>query len=126
LKKHFVTFYSPGTFFTESTTKSIDSWDVEQAKEMAHTVMERYGATPHSFRFSTRERGKDDLDSKVTKNSPRYFLGGNILTLEDIKARRDKNDKILISNMEGNGWDRVIENTSFWRYTLPFEKTIFI
>jgi hypothetical protein len=35
MKKNFVIFYSPGTFFAEDTTEPIDSWDVEKAKKMA-------------------------------------------------------------------------------------------
>ena len=35
MKKHFVTFFSPGTFIAESTTKPIESWNIEEAKEMA-------------------------------------------------------------------------------------------
>jgi hypothetical protein len=35
VKQHFVTFYSPGTFFAETSEKPIDSWDVEKAKDEA-------------------------------------------------------------------------------------------
>ena len=34
MKKHFVTFLSPGTFVSETTTKPIASWSVEKAKAM--------------------------------------------------------------------------------------------
>ncbi len=108
MKKHFVTFFSPGTFCAETTEKSIDSWDVEKAKEMARSITERYGATPFAFRFSTRERGKDDLDSHVTKESGPYFLGGEIKTLTQLKKEADPRNKILISNMECNHWKRVV------------------
>jgi tRNA/tmRNA/rRNA uracil-C5-methylase (TrmA/RlmC/RlmD family) len=47
MKKHFVTFLSPGTFFNEETTKPIDSWDVAKALEMSKTVVERYEQRPY-------------------------------------------------------------------------------
>jgi hypothetical protein len=122
MKKHFVTFLSPGTFVSEQTQKSIGSWDVEKAVEMAKDIKERYGATPYGFFFSTRERKDDELDSKVTKRSGTFYLGGKVLTLEDIKARHDPKDSILISNMEGNDWDKVIENCNSWKIVLPIEK----
>lgn len=68
MKKHFVTFFSPGTFVSETSEKPIDSWDVDTAVEMSTQILERHGARPYGFRFSTRERGQEDLDSKVTKN----------------------------------------------------------
>ena len=80
MQKHFVTFYSPGTFVDESTTKPIDSWDVERAKEMARSIIERYEASPFGFRFTTRERADDELDSRVAKTSPMYYLGGTVET----------------------------------------------
>lgn len=122
MKKHFVTFYSPGTFISEESTKPIDSWDIEAAKKMARGVTERYNAVPYGFQFSTRERRKLDLDSKVTSTSPMYYLGGTIETLADVKARATDKDRILISNMEGNGWDRIITNTNSWRHTAPLRK----
>lgn len=121
MKKHFVLFYSPGTFVSETTEKEIDSWDVEKAKKLARTIKERHNASPYGFCFITRERRDDELDSKVTKTSNTYFLGGKVLTLNDILAKDDPNDRILISNMQNNGWDRVIENTNSWKVTLPLK-----
>ena len=106
MKKHFVVFCSPGTFFNETTEKSIDSWDVDKAVEMAKSVIERYNAIPFGFYFTTRERKKDELDSKKTKESGMYFLGGTIYTLKQIKDRNNPDDRILISNMENNGYNK--------------------
>lgn len=121
MQQHFVTFLSPGTLVHEETKQQIHSWNVEDATEMARDIIERYGATPFAFRFSTRERRDDELDSRTTKTSGRYYLGGDVLTLEDIRARNDEKDKILISNMENNGHDRVIENRNSWRTVQPLE-----
>lgn len=117
MQQHFVTFYSPGTFIAETTQQQIASWDVNQAMKMAHAITERYGATPYGFRFTTRERADDELDSKVVAQSPTYFLGGLVETLEQVKARNTGKDNILISNMEGNGYRKVVTNNNSWRWT---------
>ena len=119
MKKHFVTFLSPGTFVSEQTQKEIDSWDVDKAMQMARNIKERHNATPYGFYFSTRTRKDDELDSKVTKTSGIYYLGGKVLTLKDVKARNDPNDKTLIWNMEVNKYNSVIENTNSWKVTMP-------
>lgn len=119
MKKHFVTFYSPGSFVHEETTKPIDSWNIEKAVKMSKEIKERYDAIPHSFQFKTRIRGDHDLDSKVSKVSKTYFLGGEILTLAEVKEKMP-DERILISNMKGNGWDKIIINTNSWKATLPF------
>ena len=119
MKKHFVTFLSPGTFVSEQTQKEIDSWDVDKAMQMARNIKERHNATPYGFYFSTRSRKDDELDSKVTKTSGIYYLGGKVLTLKDVKARNDPNDKTLIWNMEVNKYNSVIENTNSWKVTMP-------
>ena len=122
LKKDFVTFYSPGTFVAEATEKPIESWDVEAAKKMAEKITERYGATPYAFRFTTRSRGEDDLDSKVSQTSPMYYLDCKVVTLDEIKQRNDPKESILISNMECNGWDKVVQSVKGWGWSQPLEK----
>lgn len=123
MQKHFVAFFSPGTFVSETTEKPIDSWNVEKAMEMAHGIVERYSATPYGFHFTTRSRGPDDLDSKETARSPFYHLGGRIETLAEVEARNDPKESILRSNMRGNGYDKIVVNDNSWRSTRPLGKT---
>lgn len=122
MKKHYVTFLSPGTFVSESRTEEIPSWDVELAKKMARGVTERHNAKPYGFRFSTKERGDKDWEPKQTAQSGIYWLGGVVETLAQIKAKNDPKDSILISNMEINGYDKVITNTNSWRFTYFLDK----
>jgi hypothetical protein len=85
MEKHFVRFYSPGTFVAEVTEKPIDSWDVEKAKQLARDIKERYDAKPYGFRFVTYSRAADELDSHEAALSPLYYLGGKVETLEPWK-----------------------------------------
>ena len=122
MTKHYVTFYSPGTFVSESTTKEIKKWDVATAKRMARKIKERYGATPYGFQFTTRYRGPKSFDSRQVKQSGMYYLGGKVETLAEVKARvkkegSEEQNKILISNMEINKIKRIITNDNSWRFT---------
>lgn len=119
MTRHFVTFYSPGTFVAEESTRPIAAWDVVQAKAMAKTIKERHGATPYGFRFTTRGRGSADLDSREQARSPMYYLGGTVETLAEVEARNAPDEEILRSNMRGNGYDRIIVNTNSWKGTYP-------
>jgi len=123
MEKHFVTFYSPGTFVAEQSEQPIDSWDVEAAQAMAETVSERYGATPYGFRFTTRTRGPDDLDSKVSARSCMYYINCKVETLDDLIARNDPKERILRQNMERNHWDRIVTTVKGWKWTQPLEAT---
>lgn len=122
MKKHFVTFFSPGTFLAEEDTKPIDSWDVDKAVEMSKSITQRYYAKPYGFRFSTRGREEGDLDSKVIATSHMYYLGGEVLTLREIEKRKDPKDSILISNMKANGYNKVVVNTNSYKWTQPLQK----
>lgn len=119
MEKHFVEFLSPGTFVSESTAEEIPSWDVEAAKQRAASIHERHGARPYGFRFLTRTRGPDDLDSRVTDRSGMYYLGGTIRTLTDVEKDNLPNEDILRSNMRNNNVDRIVTNTNSWRFTAP-------
>jgi len=122
MKKHFVVFLSPGTCVAEQTSKEIEEWNVDSAVAMAKKIKERHSATPYGFYFTTYGRGIDDLDSRRLNKSNMYYLGGKILTLEDVKAQKDDSNSILISNMEINKFARVIQNTNSWKVTFPLEE----
>lgn len=121
MKKHFVVFYSPGTLISETTEKEINSWNIKQAVKMSFDIKERHNSTPYGFRFITKGRTDKELDSKIIKKSGVYYLGGKVYTLKEIKDRDDPDDRILISNMEFNGYN-VIENNNSWKTTVPFYK----
>lgn len=127
-EKHYVTFYSPGTLMSETTTEPIRAWNRELAVAMSKTIVERYGARPFAFRFLTRleaepvrtDRGTMTVEPKETARSGLHFLGGTILTLSDVETRADPRDAILISNMRCNKIERVVENTNSWKSVTPF------
>lgn len=119
MKKHFVTFRSPGTFLSEETTKEIETWDVTKAQKMAEEIKERHNAVPYGFYFTTRERKENALDSERTAQSGMYYLGGTIMTLEEVKARNNPDDAILICNMENNNIAKIVVNTNSWKSTMP-------
>jgi hypothetical protein len=128
-RRHFITFYSPGTLFSETTSKPIDDWDTRKAVAMAADITERHGSTPYGFRFETRACAPDTDDGaggtihgaqKVMGASPMHFINGQVETLAQVKARNTGGEDILISNMEGNGWDRVITTRNGYKSTQPF------
>lgn len=119
MQQHFVTFYSPGTFVAETTQKPIGSWNVDDAVAMATMISERYGAKPYGFRFTTRARADDELDSKQIAQSPMHYIGGKVETRDEVFARNDPGETILRSNMEINGFDRIWVSTRGWKWTQP-------
>jgi hypothetical protein len=122
MEQHFVTFFSPGTFFAEQTTLPIDSWDVEQAKQMAATVTERYNAKPYAFQFSTRSRSDSELDSSVSAKSKMYFINCRIRTVAEVEANSDPKEQTLLANMKGNGWGAIAQTITGWKWSQPFEE----
>jgi hypothetical protein len=123
LKQHYVIFHSPGTFVAEQTSKPVEAWDPAVAVDMAREIKERYGATPYGFCFVTRGREDNELDSREIARSNFYYLGGRVETLEEIKRRADPKESVLLTNMECNGYDRVIVNENSWRWTQPLQES---
>ncbi len=118
-QKHYVTFYSPGTFFDEDTRVEIDSWNVDAAVAMSKDITERYGAKPYGFQFITRQLNDEDFEPSVSDNSCMYYLGGRVMTIEEVKSEMP-DQSILIGNMECNGWGKVIVNTNSYRIIKPW------
>jgi hypothetical protein len=116
-----VTYYLPGTFFSEDTTRPID--DGPGLVERAATQ-----APPGAFCFTIQtviasppvpdgEGGTLAVVPKVVNRSGRYYLGGRLYDLDGVMALGGHDT--LLSNMRGNGWARVIQTRSGnWQ---PFE-----
>lgn len=119
MEQHYVEFYSPGTFFQESTRKDIDSWDVQKALGMANDIIERHNARPYAFRFLTRSRGPDDLDAKQTAMSNLYFFGCDVETYHDVERRNDPADETLLRNMKYNNIARIAVARKGWKTAIP-------
>ncbi|WP_417814038.1 hypothetical protein [Thalassospira alkalitolerans] len=119
MEKHFVKFYSPGTFTAEQTTKEVADWDIATAAQMSKAVTERYGAKPYAFQFVTRSRSDDELNSKETARSNMYFISGKVETISDVEERNDPNERILLTNMKWNGYKRIITSNTPYKWTQP-------
>lgn len=122
VSKNYVIFYSPGTMVSEMTEKEIDQFDPVLAVKMSQDIKERHGATPYGFRFLTKTMNEKDFTVKTDYQPGTYFLGGKLLSLDDIPNTRE--NTVLRANMECNGWQYVIENTNSWKITLPFKPSI--
>jgi hypothetical protein len=129
-RKHYVTFYSPGSFFAESTTAQIESWDPIKATQMSAGIVERYGSKPFGFRFDTRlvsdpvpdgEGGTLRVAPKVVETSGMYHINGTVETLDDLEKRADPREDILRSNMRCNRMVLVVVTTSSYRSTQAFD-----
>lgn len=111
MRAHFVSFFGSDLGPTAGTwgesNHPIKSWDVNTAMAMARVVAERRGIVPRAFMFTTKARNANQLDSRVVKRSGYYFLGGELLTLNDVKHEMPE-EGMLISNMRRRAIKRVV------------------
>lgn len=130
--KHYVVFDSPGTMFTESSSREIGEWSTQLAVRMAADVVERHGARPYCFRFETRrsadpicdgDGGTLEVIPKTLSRSGRYFIGGQLQTLDELEARADPDNRILLANMSGNDWPITVVTANSYKSTQVFEET---
>ncbi len=112
-KQLFVAFYSPGTFFCESSRKEVKSKDLKDAVILATKISERHGARPFGFRF-------EDGNGKTL--SGMYYITGRVFKRDDVPDTPENN--ILRSNMRSR--PVCIENNNSWKYTGEFNKEDFV
>ena len=111
--KKYVTFFFPSVFVDDEEDKEVGHRDPNKLKIPAGC---------HAFRFY--ERKVVTVDGETLKGPCKnytglYYINGDIFTIEQVRSQFP-NEKILIDNMRGNGWDKVIRTRSGgWR---PFEK----
>lgn len=128
-REEFVVFESPGTLFSESTSKPIARRDPALALRMSAEIVERYNARPYAFRFETRitadpvpdgEGGTLRVEPRTVDHSGRYFIGGRVETFNEVEARADASESILLGNMRCNRMWFIWRSTSGYRSTMEF------
>src|SRR3989344_1115482 len=99
--KQYVEFLFPGSLFPESEIRKVPN---RQA-----SVQAPKGCFGYKF-FERQETEAED--GEVLLGRPRNYSGthyfGKVKTLNDIR-REMPDQRTLISNMEGNGWDKVVQ-----------------
>lgn len=127
-RKHTVTFFSPGSFVAETTTKDIGEWDTREAMRMAGGIVERYGARPAGFYFMTLVTadpvpdgagGFLDVTPRLEKTSGSYYINGTALDLAGVELLHGA-ESILARNMRCNHWDRVVTTSNGYSMTSIF------
>jgi len=100
--KHYVEFLYPGILFAETECREVKSRD--------HRRLRKIPENCYGFRFFDRTETKVDGEKLYgdRKNySGTYFIDAYTYSLQDIKDQFP-DQKILISNMECNGYKRVV------------------
>lgn len=99
--KQYVEFLYSGILFPETEIRKIEERDPSKLK------------IPKScFGYRFFERQEADVDGETLVGEPKNYSGityfGTVMTLSDVK-REMPNARTLISNMKGNGWDKVVK-----------------
>ncbi len=134
-KIHKVVFLSPGTFFSETSSKEISSWNTYEAMRHCSDISERHGAKPYGFYFETYltadpisdgQGGKLEISPKLLEKSGTYFINGYPEFYDDVVKRNLDNERILRDNMRINGmWITCITQNSY-KHTGHFSNEDFI
>lgn len=98
---HNVTFLFPGTFVDEQQTIAVESLDFPALVKRGAELIERYEAKPYAFQIG---------ESK-------YYIGGIVLTRENIAARRRDDEKVMLGNMMNDGWEVVCQTANSYGHT---------
>jgi hypothetical protein len=99
MKKTYVEFYYPGSFMSESSSHEVESRD-------------RPASIPvNAYAYSFYDREETVVDGEklvglIKNRSPMTYFG-QTMTIDEVK-RNVPNCNILVSNMECNGWEKVV------------------
>ncbi len=100
--EHYAQFYFPGMIVADTSNKKVESRD-------PYKVVIPKGA--YCFRLFSRDVV---IDGKKRYEGENYDYTGMfyrsdavVMSLKEVKAHKPE-ERILISNMEGNGWNRII------------------
>ena len=103
----YVVFLHPGIIVSESSSHEVESRD----ETILDIPKNAYAFSFHdvlSLRIEADDGSYVELRSNPINKSPLTYVKGKVTTIEEVKATQP-HERIQILNMEGNGYDRVID-----------------
>ena len=100
MKQNYIEWLFPGSFTSDSQAVKVPEYG------FVPEIPERAFGYRHFSRTELELGGEKLFGSPTEYSGWTYF--GKILTLDEVKAL-DGDYRILISNMEGNGWNAVVK-----------------
>ncbi len=106
MRKTYVDYSVPGSFFAEHDVREVSNRNVDEAVKNAPN-----GAFVFSFYdIVTVEQDGVELESKPLERSSNYYIDAQVLTVADIEAMNaDDSYRILLINMRCNDWSSVLK-----------------
>ena len=114
-RTHLVTFYAPGAFLAEDFSFEVSEWSIGEAL----ALVPKCGLKPYAFQFATNitadpvpdgEGGTLAVLPREVSKSGMHYLGGELLTYDQLRRDGDPHYVTMLSNMSGNRWPVVIRN----------------
>lgn len=125
---YLVTYYSPGTFFSESSSYKFTEFNLWKFCQKAKEISERYDAKPYGFNFQKLEIPVDlpktegfkvTVEPKILEKSGTFYITGDVIFSENLIG---KDEQILKSNLESNNNGVGIVNNNSFKFRGAFEK----
>lgn len=117
--EHHVEILYPGSFYPEEYTYKISRRETSEVYKHAKPGMFCFSYYDVEVRSGKLEDGELITDHKIVNKSGRFYPGGTLLNLTEVKLL-GPDFRILASNMECNGW-KVIVKTRRGNFQ-PFEE----
>lgn len=111
---YYVTFWAPGSFVANDWTVTVDSPDPHKVE---------WPDSAYAFRLFKREDvidGDKTYQGKPKQVGPTYYHPDSAIQSLDEVRTNPKASRILVSNMECNGWKQIIW-TRWMNWPQPFE-----
>ncbi len=117
----YIEYLIGGRFFPEYRSQKVDRIDPSLADPVPGDYA--FSFKRRSWRIAKTENGEEfEVDTHWDTVSGMYYIDGVVHTLDEVKALEAEtgDHSMLVSNMEGNDWDKVVCcNLGNWQ---PFEE----
>lgn len=108
LRRMKVEYIDGRRFFHETTSRDVASRDVGAALQECPKGHYGFRFYDIEYQIAKRDDGSEvEVDHKQVNRSGTYFINGTVYDEAGVKEHVSDNS-ILLSNMEGNGWSRVV------------------